>query len=39
VQRRDQVAVIRAVAGRIVPAGRTLDEGDAEVVNGVILAA
>ena len=37
VQRRDQFAVVVAVAGRVVPAGRALHEGDAEVVHGVIL--
>ena len=32
-QRRDQLAVVGAIAGGVVPAGFALDDGDAEVVH------
>src|SRR5690606_34969453 len=34
-QRRNQLAVVLAVAGRVVPASLALDEADAEVVHSL----
>src|SRR5690606_4383012 len=36
-KRRDELAVVVAVAGGVVPAGFSLDQGNAQVVHGSIL--